>query len=75
MVVSIPLNAYIARILKKMQESQMKTRDKRTKMMSELLNNIKRYSSFFVNNTQFSVTFDDLVSSYMHGKMPFYDVY
>lgn len=41
MVVSVPLNAYIARILKKMQESQMKTRDKRTKMMSELLNNIK----------------------------------
>lgn len=33
----------IARILKKMQEQQMKNRDKRTRLMSELLNNIKRY--------------------------------
>ncbi|PPQ65474.1 hypothetical protein CVT26_000114 [Gymnopilus dilepis] len=41
MVVSIPLNTYIARILKKMQEEQMKNRDKRTRLMSELLSNIK----------------------------------
>jgi len=32
----------IARILKRMQEEQMKNRDKRTRLMSELLANIKR---------------------------------
>ncbi|KAF8202113.1 multidrug resistance-associated ABC transporter [Pholiota molesta] len=41
MVVSIPLNTFIARILKRMQEQQMKNRDKRTRLMSELLANIK----------------------------------
>ena len=42
MVFSVPLNTIIARLLKKMQEKQMKNRDKRTRMMSELLNNIRR---------------------------------
>lgn len=32
----------IARILKRMQQQQMKNRDKRTRLMSELLANIKR---------------------------------
>ncbi|TFK44584.1 metal resistance protein YCF1 [Crucibulum laeve] len=41
MIFSIPLNTYIARALKKMQEQQMKNRDKRTRLMSELLANIK----------------------------------
>lgn len=41
MVFSVPMNAAIARVLKRMQEKQMKNRDKRTRMMSELLNNIK----------------------------------
>uniref|UniRef100_A0A8H8CHK1 Metal resistance protein YCF1 n=1 Tax=Psilocybe cubensis TaxID=181762 RepID=A0A8H8CHK1_PSICU len=41
MIVSIPLNTFIARILKRMQEEQMKNRDKRTRLMSELLANIK----------------------------------
>ncbi|KAH7930359.1 P-loop containing nucleoside triphosphate hydrolase protein [Leucogyrophana mollusca] len=41
MIISIPLNTWIARILKKMQEQQMKNRDKRTRLMSELLANIK----------------------------------
>ncbi|KAF4593191.1 hypothetical protein EYR38_008903 [Pleurotus pulmonarius] len=41
MIISVPLNTFIARILKKMQEQQMKNRDKRTRLMSELLNNIK----------------------------------
>ncbi|KAJ3500325.1 hypothetical protein NLJ89_g9851 [Agrocybe chaxingu] len=41
MVFSIPLNTFIARILKRMQEQQMKNRDKRTRLMSELLANIK----------------------------------
>ncbi|KAF5351595.1 hypothetical protein D9758_007166 [Tetrapyrgos nigripes] len=41
MVFSVPLNTVIARILKKMQQQQMKNRDKRTRLMSELLANIK----------------------------------
>ncbi|KAH9935900.1 metal resistance protein YCF1 [Epithele typhae] len=41
MIVSIPLNTFIARILKNLQEKQMKNRDKRTRLMSELLNNIR----------------------------------
>ncbi|KAF8638952.1 hypothetical protein AX16_010426 [Volvariella volvacea WC 439] len=41
MICSIPLNTFIARILKRMQEQQMKNRDKRTRLMSELLANIK----------------------------------
>ena len=46
MIFSIPLNTFIARILKKMHEQQMKNRDKRTRLMSELLANIKRYVFF-----------------------------
>jgi ATP-binding cassette subfamily C (CFTR/MRP) protein 1 len=42
MIISIPLNTVIARLLKKMQEQQMKNRDRRTRLMSELLANIKR---------------------------------
>ncbi|KAG7444271.1 metal resistance protein YCF1 [Guyanagaster necrorhizus] len=41
MLFSIPLNTFIARILKRMQETQMKNRDMRTRLMSELLSNIK----------------------------------
>jgi len=41
MILAIPLNTFIARVLKKMQEEQMKNRDKRTLLMTELLNNIK----------------------------------
>ncbi|OCH89274.1 hypothetical protein OBBRIDRAFT_804843 [Obba rivulosa] len=41
MIVSIPLNTVIARMLKNMQEAQMKNRDKRTRLMSDLLANIR----------------------------------
>ncbi|KAI0731222.1 metal resistance protein YCF1 [Earliella scabrosa] len=41
MIVSIPLNTLIARFLKKLQEKQMKNRDKRTRLMSDLLANIR----------------------------------
>ncbi|KAI3619753.1 metal resistance protein ycf1 [Moniliophthora roreri] len=41
MVFSIPLNTLMARVMKKMQQKQMKNRDKRTRLMSELLANIK----------------------------------
>ena len=42
MIISIPLNTMVARFLKKLQETQMKNRDKRTRLMSELLANIRR---------------------------------
>ncbi|KAG7093889.1 hypothetical protein E1B28_007528 [Marasmius oreades] len=41
MILSVPLNTTMARILKKMQKKQMGNRDKRTRLMSELLANIK----------------------------------
>ncbi|KZP22608.1 P-loop containing nucleoside triphosphate hydrolase protein [Athelia psychrophila] len=41
MILSIPLNAVVARLLKRLQQQQMKNRDKRTKLMSEFLANIK----------------------------------
>ncbi|KAJ7245130.1 multidrug resistance-associated ABC transporter [Mycena haematopus] len=41
MIASLPLSTFIARILKRMQEQQMKNRDRRTRLMSELLSNIK----------------------------------
>jgi ATP-binding cassette, subfamily C (CFTR/MRP), member 1 len=42
MVLSLPLNTFVARILKRLQEQQMKNRDERTRLMSELLSNIRR---------------------------------
>jgi ATP-binding cassette, subfamily C (CFTR/MRP), member 1 len=41
MIVSVPLNTLIASYMKKLQVTQMKNRDARTRMMSELLSNIK----------------------------------
>lgn len=43
MIISIPMNTVIARWLKGMQEKQMKNRDQRTRLMSELLANIRSY--------------------------------
>ncbi|KAJ7050501.1 multidrug resistance-associated ABC transporter [Mycena amicta] len=41
MIASMPITTAIARALKRMQEQQMKNRDERTRLMSELLSNIK----------------------------------
>ena len=41
MIVSIPLNTLLARLMKKQQEQQMKNRDERTRLMSELLSNVR----------------------------------
>jgi len=67
MVFSIPLNTFIARILKKMQEQQMKNRDKRTRLMSELLANIKRL--VFSPPTLQCMLTTQQASSFMHGNM------
>lgn len=41
MVLMIPLNGVIARMMKKLQIAQMKNKDSRTRLMTEILNNIK----------------------------------
>ncbi|KAJ5759824.1 Metal resistance protein YCF1 [Penicillium odoratum] len=41
MILMIPLNGFIARLMKKLQITQMKNKDSRTRLMTEILNNIK----------------------------------
>ncbi|ORY24672.1 hypothetical protein BCR39DRAFT_546075 [Naematelia encephala] len=41
MVISLPINTVIGRIIKKYQRELMKTKDTRTRAMNEILNNIK----------------------------------
>lgn len=73
MVVSIPLNTMIARLLKRQQEQQMKNRDKRTRLMSDLLNNIRRSVSDDIRACSGRVDIFDVVSSYMLGRTRSFD--
>ncbi|KAJ4324230.1 ATP-binding cassette glutathione S-conjugate transporter ycf1 [Neodidymelliopsis sp. IMI 364377] len=41
MIVMIPINGVIARLMKTLQKEQMKNKDSRTKLISEILNNMK----------------------------------
>ncbi|CAI5760337.1 unnamed protein product [Candida verbasci] len=41
MLIMIPLNAVIAKIQKKLQKSQMKYKDQRSRLINEILNNVK----------------------------------
>jgi ABC-type multidrug transport system fused ATPase/permease subunit len=41
MIVMIPINGFIARFMKKLQLSQMKYKDRRSRLMTEILNNMK----------------------------------
>ncbi|RLV89993.1 Metal resistance protein YCF1 [Spathaspora sp. JA1] len=41
MIIMIPLNAVIARIQKRLQKTQMKYKDERSRLINEILNNIK----------------------------------
>lgn len=41
MIVMIPINSIIVRIQKRLQKKQMKNKDERTRIISEILNNIK----------------------------------
>ena len=51
MVISLPLNTLIANFLKNLQVQQMKNKDKRSRLMSELLANIRRYLWLAENDT------------------------
>ncbi|ERF69196.1 hypothetical protein EPUS_01153 [Endocarpon pusillum Z07020] len=55
MIVMIPLNGIIARIMKKLQIVQMRNKDQRTRLMTEILNNMKSiklyaWTSAFMEN-------------------------
>jgi ATP-binding cassette subfamily C (CFTR/MRP) protein 1 len=55
MLVMIPVNGLIARIMRKLQITQMKNKDSRTRLMTEILNNMKSiklyaWSSAFMDN-------------------------
>ena len=53
MILLIPLNLVISRFQKKLELSQMKTKDQRVKMMNEILNGIKviiHYSRLYYDN-------------------------
>lgn len=55
MIIMIPLNGVIARIMKKLQITQMKNKDQRTRLMTEILNNMKSiklyaWTSAFMEN-------------------------
>ena len=41
MIIMIPVNGYIARLMKSLQKEQMKNKDARTRLMTEILNNMK----------------------------------
>lgn len=41
MVIMVPINGLIAKIMKTLQKKQMKTKDSRTRLMTEILNNMK----------------------------------
>ncbi|KAK2780714.1 hypothetical protein FQN52_002082 [Onygenales sp. PD_12] len=41
MVLMIPLNGFIARVMRNLQIKQMKNKDQRTRLMTEILNNMK----------------------------------
>jgi ABC-type multidrug transport system fused ATPase/permease subunit len=41
MIVMIPINGFIARFMKKLQLSQMQYKDRRSRLMTEILNNMK----------------------------------
>ena len=46
MILMIPLNGLIARIMKNLQKKQMKNKDKRTRLTTEILNNMKSIKLF-----------------------------
>ena len=55
MLIMVPVNGFVARIMKKLQITQMKNKDSRTRLMTEILNNMKQiklyaWTTAFMNN-------------------------
>ncbi|KAF7949291.1 hypothetical protein EAE96_008456 [Botrytis aclada] len=58
MVLMIPINGLIARLMKKLQQEQMKNKDSRTRLIAEIINNMKSiklyaWSSAFMSKLNF----------------------
>ncbi|KAF2142975.1 uncharacterized protein K452DRAFT_225985 [Aplosporella prunicola CBS 121167] len=58
MIIMIPVNGVIARIMKTLQKKQMKNKDARTRLMTEILNNMKSiklyaWTTAFMNKLNF----------------------
>lgn len=58
MVLMVPINGFIARISKNLQKKQMKNKDARTRLMTEILNNMKSiklyaWTTAFMNKLNF----------------------
>ncbi|KAI9818464.1 MAG: hypothetical protein M1827_000523 [Pycnora praestabilis] len=58
MILMIPINGLIARIMKTLQKTQMKNKDARTRLMTEILNNMKSiklyaWSTAFINKLNY----------------------
>ena len=58
MILMIPINGFIARIMKNLQKKQMKNKDSRTRLITEILNNIRSiklfaWSQAFMNKLNF----------------------
>ncbi|KAK8225721.1 multidrug resistance-associated protein 1 [Phyllosticta capitalensis] len=58
MIVMIPINGLIARIMKTLQKAQMKNKDARTRLMTEILNNMKSiklyaWTTAFINKLNY----------------------
>ncbi|KAK4053428.1 hypothetical protein OIV83_001593 [Microbotryomycetes sp. JL201] len=58
MIASMPLTALIARIQTKLQRTQMKNKDQRTSIMSEILNNIRSIKLYAWENSFAAKLFD-----------------
>ncbi|KAF2738556.1 multidrug resistance-associated protein 1 [Polyplosphaeria fusca] len=58
MIIMIPVNGWIARLMKSLQKEQMKNKDARTRLMTEILNNIKSiklyaWTTAFINKLNY----------------------
>lgn len=58
MILMVPVNGLIARIMKNLQKKQMKNKDARTRLMTEILNNMKSiklyaWSTAFINKLNY----------------------
>jgi len=58
MIIMIPVNGLIARIMKTLQKEQMKNKDARTRLMTEILNNMKSiklyaWTTAFINRLNY----------------------
>jgi ATP-binding cassette subfamily C (CFTR/MRP) protein 1 len=58
MIIMIPANGYIARLMKSLQKEQMKNKDARTRLMTEILNNMKSiklyaWTTAFINKLNY----------------------